>query len=469
MLFNSFQFLLFFPIVTLIYFLLPHRFRWFHLLLSSCIFYCAFIPVYIFILFFTILIDYGAGILIEQSTGPQKKHFLIASLLANLGVLAFFKYYNFFTENVNLLVQSLGFEIHSLPYLNIILPIGLSFHTFQAMSYTMEVYRENQKAERHLGIYSLYVMFYPQLVAGPIERPQNMIHQFREEKHFEFSEFVSGLQQMLWGLFKKVVVADQLAIYVNSIYDHWEVNGGLTLIIATYAFAFQIYCDFSGYSDIALGAARTMGFKLMDNFNLPYFSKSITEFWRRWHISLSSWLRDYLYISLGGNRISRWRTYVNLFITMLLGGLWHGASWNFVIWGFLNGLYLSIEKYFQTLKPRFFPARGALKLFLTFNLIALTWVFFRSTSFGQAIGILKNVISSPFWNIRIQDTGIFAGMVFALLLLLIAEVVFFRNKKATDVFTMKSLPASAIYTIAMVLLIVLFGIAEGDQFIYFQF
>jgi len=450
---------------------LPHKYRWVHLLASSCVFYCAFIPVYIFILFFTIVIDYAAGLLIEKSDTTNKKKYLIASLVANLGVLGFFKYYNFFIENINSVINSVGLEVNDLPYLNIILPIGLSFHTFQAMSYTIEVYRGNQKAEKHFGIYSLYVMFYPQLVAGPIERPQNMIHQFREKKHFDFSEFVSGTNQMLWGLFKKVVVADHLSIYVNSIYNHWELNSGLTLIIATYAFAFQIYCDFSGYSDIAQGAARTMGFRLMDNFQLPYFSKSVTEFWRRWHISLSSWLKDYLYISLGGNRISRRRTYANLFITMLLGGLWHGASWNFVIWGFLNGMYLSVEKYFGGLKLSFnFSSLRYLKMFVTFNLISLTWIFFRAESFDQAIGILQNIVSpSSFWNLRIQDTGIFAEMAFAIVLLLASEMTFFRGRGALEVFTMRSTGTSVAYTTVMILLIILFGITDGDQFIYFQF
>ncbi|MCB0489364.1 MAG: MBOAT family O-acyltransferase [Cyclobacteriaceae bacterium] len=471
MLFNSFEFLLFFPLVTLFYFLIPHKFRWIHLLVSSCIFYCAFIPAYIFILFATIIIDYIAGQLIEKSAGPKKKKFLIASIVANLGVLGFFKYYNFFVENINSAFGQLDIEIHNLPYLNIILPIGLSFHTFQAMSYTIEVYRGNQKAEKHFGIYSLYVMFYPQLVAGPIERPQNMIHQFREKKYFKFTEFVSGLHQMLWGLFKKIVVADQLSIYVNSIYNHWELNFGLTLIVATYAFAFQIYCDFSGYSDIAQGAARTMGFQLMDNFRLPYFSKNVTEFWRRWHISLSSWLKDYLYITLGGNRGGRKRTYFNLILTMLLGGLWHGASWNFVVWGFLNGVYLSLEKYVRELKLSLpSPAIRHLKMFGTFNLIALTWVFFRSTTFEQAAGILHNIVTAnSFWNIRIQDTGIFAGMIFALTLMFTSEAIFFRKKTNPDVFTFRSMNRSVIYTTSMIVLIILFGVSDGDQFIYFQF
>ncbi len=470
MLFNSLQFALFFVIVTAVFFALPHRFRWIHLLIASCVFYCAFVPIYILILFFTILIDYIAGIYIEGAQGSRRKLFLTISLVSNLGVLAFFKYYNFFIENVNAIIVALGWKVHEVPLLHILLPIGLSFHTFQAMSYVIEVYRHRQKAERHLGLYSLYVLFYPQLVAGPIERPQNVLPQFREEKKFDAAEAISGLQQMIWGLFKKVVVADQLAIYVNSIYNNWEVNSGFTLIFATYCFAFQIYCDFSGYSDMALGAARVMGYRLMINFNLPYFSKSVTEFWRRWHMSLSSWLRDYLYISLGGNRLGKWKTYRNLIVTMLLGGLWHGASWNFVIWGFLNGLYLSIEKLLDTHKVRassFLLQCG--QVFITFHLICLTWVFFRANSFKQAMGILNNMIQPfHFWNLRIQDTGIFAGMTFAFFVLLFIEF-FFLRKKGDSFFTMRSAGRSVAWLVGFTLLIILFGVSEGDQFIYFQF
>ena len=470
MLFNSIQFAIFFLVVTVAFFLIPHRFRWLHLLLASCVFYCAFVPIYILILFFTIIIDYLAGIYIEKAQGAKRKLFLTISLISNLGVLAFFKYYNFFIDNINTLLHTLKLATYEVPFIHILLPIGLSFHTFQAMSYVVEVYRGKQKAERHFGIYSLYVMFYPQLVAGPIERPQHMIPQFYEVKKFDFSEAISGLQQMLWGLFKKVVVADQLAIYVNSIYNNWEVNTGFTLLFATYCFAFQIYCDFSGYSDIALGSARVMGFRMMTNFNLPYFSKSITEFWRRWHISLSSWLKDYLYISLGGNRNGKWRTYKNLTITMLLGGLWHGASWNFVIWGFLNGLYLSIEKFFGIDKhtPSSFVKKCAMA-FITFNLISFTWIFFRSNSLHQALGIINN-IGEPFqfWNMRIQDTGIFAGMSMALLLLIFFEFVIIRKSKS-DIFTMRSWAQSIGWIVTLTTIIILFGVSEGDQFIYFQF
>lgn len=264
MLFNSFEFLLFFPIVTILYFIIPHRWRWLHLLLASCIFYIAFIPVYIFILVFTIIVDYYAGCLIEKSNGRKRKALLLMSVAANILILAVFKYYNFFVENVNSLFHLVSKD-YKISYLNLILPIGLSFHTFQAMSYTIEVYRGNQKAEKHFGIYALYVLFYPQLVAGPIERPQNLLHQFREKHSYDIYRIYDGLKLMLWGLFKKVVIADRLSIYVDSVYgDIWHYSG-LNLIVATLFFAIQIYCDFSGYSDIAIGSAKVMGFKLMTN------------------------------------------------------------------------------------------------------------------------------------------------------------------------------------------------------------
>ena len=473
MLFNSIQFLIFFVVVTTAYFAIPQRFRWFLLLGASCVFYAAFIPVYILILFGTIVVDYIAGIKIEHASGRRRKSFLILSLVANIGVLAVFKYYNFFIENINYFLQQLHIKAGGLAYLSIALPIGLSFHTFQAMSYTIEVYRGHVPAERHFGIYALYVMFYPQLVAGPIERPQAILYQFYEEKSFDFERVVTGLERILWGLFKKVVVSDLLSIYVNSIYNHHEANTGFTLLVATYAFAFQIYCDFSGYSDIALGTAQVMGFKLMENFNLPYFSKSITEFWRRWHISLSSWLRDYLYISLGGNRKGLFKTYRNLMITMLLGGLWHGASWNFVIWGFLNGAYLSIEKWLS-LEAKggadYKLAHKVARTFITFNLICLTWIFFRASSFTQAIYIVTNIFNPVrFWNLRIQDTGIFSSMVLGVVILLSFEYYYLRKHSIAQITPKLGWYRPMAFSIVLVLLIIGFGVSGNDQFIYFQF
>jgi len=427
-----------------------------------------FIPVYILVLFTTIIIDYFLGISIEQAVKPKRKTFLILSIVSNLSILAFFKYFNFLNENLGLL-----FHGHSyaglLPYLNIALPIGLSFHTFQAISYTTDVYRGEQKAERHFGIYALYIMFFPQLVAGPIERAHNMLHQFREKHEFDSNRVAHGLQLIFWGLYKKVVVADTIAIYVNSIYNNYTHNKGLTLIVATYAFAFQIYCDFSGYSDIAVGTAKVLGFDLTQNFNLPYFSKSITEFWRRWHISFSTWLRDYLYIPLGGNRSGKIKMHRNLMITMLLGGLWHGASWSFVIWGFLNGIYLSIEKALSSLGFKNVLAKPV-KVFITFNLICFAWIFFRAETFHQSVTIIRNIFTyDGFFNIRMQDTEIFVSMLLKLSLLLLVEFFLLRKHTLNFSNTKRPLIYSLAFNACLILLIVLFGIKQGTQFIYFQF
>lgn len=397
MLFNSLHFLLFFIIVTSLYFALPHNRRWLLLLISSCYFYMAFVPIYIIILGGTIVIDYFAGIFIEKSEGKRRKLFLVASLVANIGVLAVFKYYNFINENLSFLLHGFGAS-NPIPYLSILLPVGLSFHTFQAMSYTIEVYRGHQKAERHFGIYSLYVMFYPQLVAGPIERPQNMLHQFREKYDFDYDRVISGLRLMAWGLFKKVVIADRLAIAVDTVFNNPEQHNSLSLIIATVFFTFQIFCDFSGYSDMALGAARIMGFKLMTNFDKPYQSKSVHEFWKRWHISLSTWFKDYLYITLGGNRVTVPRWYLNLFIVFLVSGLWHGANWTFVIWGALHGFYLVFGLITQKYRDRFnqllrIDKVPIISTISTFVLVAFAWIFFRANSVDSAFYIVKHMFT----------------------------------------------------------------------------
>lgn len=390
MLFNSFEFLVFFPAVTIIYFLLPHRFRWILLLLASCTFYMFFKPIYILILFFTIVIDYTAGLLIENGqTNKQKKFYLLCSLTANIAVLGFFKYFNFFNSNITSISNVLGLH-YSVPYLSILLPIGLSFHTFQGMSYTIEVYRGNQRAEHHFGIYALYVMFYPQLVAGPIERPQNILHQFYEKHHFNYEMVTDGLKLMAWGFFKKVVIADRLTLAVDEAYNNPTRYDGMPLIIATIFFSIQIYCDFSGYSDIAIGSAKVMGFKLMKNFNQPYFSKSIKEFWSRWHISLSTWFRDYLYIPLGGNRVSRWRWYYNLFIVFLVSGLWHGANTTFIIWGCMHGFFQVFGQITASLRNRLATFTGLTKLAglykllqvaTTFGLVTFAWIFSEQRQF----------------------------------------------------------------------------------------
>src|SRR5450432_1057204 len=338
--FISLQFLVFFMVVTLGYYQLRNqRMRISLLLAASCYFYMAFVPKYILILGGMIVIDYLAGLQIARSSGKSRKAWLIVSIIANVGVLAFFKYFNFLFGTIEPLIHwaSPGTDV---PFLKILLPIGLSFHTFQAMSYTIEVYRGRQPAEKDFLTYALYVMFYPQLVAGPIERPQNVLPQMHEKKYFDYDNVTDGLKLMMWGMFKKVVIADRLVKLTDPIFNHPRDHTPLALLLAAVFFSFQIFCDFSGYSDIALGSARVMGFRLMVNFNKPYQSRDISEFWKRWHISLSSWFRDYLYISLGGNRVSVPRWYFNLFFVFLVSGFWHGANWTFIAWGALHGFYL---------------------------------------------------------------------------------------------------------------------------------
>ena len=488
MLFNSIEFLFFFPIVTLLYFMLPHRYRWMLLLLASCIFYMFFIPVYIAILFVTIIVDFFAGIMIEKTLAAKtRKAVLILSIVVNVGFLCVFKYYNFFIENVN---DLLGFEVNDvsrLPLLSILLPVGLSFHTFQAMSYTIEVYRGNQKAEKHFGIYALYVMFYPQLVAGPIERPQNILPQFREEKKFNYENLRSGLLLMLWGFFKKIVIADRLSIFVNSVYGDLGDLAGVPLIVATLFFAVQIYCDFSGYSDIAIGSAKVMGFDLMTNFNRPYFSKSIGEFWRRWHISLSTWFRDYVYIPLGGNRVLAWRKNSSVLLVFLLSGLWHGASWNFLFWGLLHGVFQLVESVIRPFKNSVFAflkidassfflrMSGA---FLTLGLVSFAWIFFRAKTFADALYVAGNlgyIDYMDFSNGSLYSHGLDkADFSVALLsILVLALIEFFQRKHALKRKILQA-PAVLRWTVyfAFLVLIVYFGKYQNysdGKFIYFQF
>ncbi|HEX2396053.1 MAG TPA: MBOAT family O-acyltransferase [Bacteroidales bacterium] len=488
MLFNSIEFLVFFIVVTTAYFVLPHKYRWFLLLASSCYFYMAFIPVYILILGFTIFIDYYAGIFIENSKNKRRKWFLITSLVANIGVLAVFKYYNFFNYDLTILLYGIGYE-NPIPYLSILLPIGLSFHTFQAMSYTIEVYRGNQKAERNFGIYALYVMFYPQLVAGPIERPQNLLHQFYEKHTFEYKRITDGLKLMVWGLFKKVVIADRLAVVVDQVYTIPGDYSGISLIIATFFFSFQIYCDFSGYSDIAIGAAQVMGFKLMKNFDRPYQSASIQEFWKRWHISLSTWFRDYLYISIGGNRVTIPRWYLNLFIVFVISGLWHGANWTFMIWGAVHGFYLIFALVTKNLRSninrfvgldKFPKVHRFFQTILVFILVSFAWIFFRANSAHDALYIIKSSITGlneDFYKIANNiplnlNLGLSnSQLILAFLLIVFMEFIQYKQKYLSIPQWLSAKPALIRWSVyyAVVLIILVLGVYEERQFIYFQF
>jgi alginate O-acetyltransferase complex protein AlgI len=489
MLFNSIQFILFFIVVTLAYFSLSWRGRWMLLLATSCYFYMVFKPVFILILFGTIIIDYYAGIWIAQTKDKKRKTLLlILSLISNIGILAFFKYYDFGRNSVNDLLNMVDIRsiIPPLERLlpasiaqwmvngggDVILPIGLSFHTFQAMSYTIEVYRGNQIPERNFGIYALYVMFYPQLVAGPIERPQNMLHQFHSYFKYDFELVKSGLMQMAFGLFKKIVIADRLAEVVNFVYDNPAEQNGLSLLVATVFFAFQIYCDFSGYSDIAIGAARVMGFTLMDNFRSPYESASVAEFWGRWHISLSTWFKDYLYIPLGGNRKGEFVKYRNQFIVFLVSGLWHGASWNYVIWGALHGTYqvsASLrDKWLKKAgieipKNTFTRVAGTL---ITFVLVTVAWVFFRNhlSPVGRSFTILHQILTLS-WSDKLHTPFNSVEMWFSVFLigfLLLKE--HFVEKIPT-----RNTVSFYLLFVTILFLTYFLGVVTENQFIYFQF
>jgi alginate O-acetyltransferase complex protein AlgI len=480
MLFNSLQFAWFFVAVTTAYFILPHKFRWLLLLAASCLFYMAFVPAYILILFFTITTDFFAAILIEKKHGPKRKFFLLASIVANLLVLCFFKYFNFFVGNLLLLAHATGWQI-PLPYLAIVLPIGLSFHTFQAISYTVEVYRGNQKAEKHYGIFALYVMFWPQLVAGPIERPQNLLRQFYEKHSFNYNAATSGLKLMAWGLFKKVVVADRLAETVNKVYDEPMLFQGLPLLMATLFFAVQIYCDFSGYSDIALGAARLMGFRLTENFRRPYFSTSVISFWRNWHISLSTWFRDYVYKPLGGNKVNKPRLCFNLLVTFLLSGLWHGAAWHFIVWGGINGLAVTAEVFVKKIPVDIGHYIGtAFKKvagwFATCIVICIAWIFFRAENLHDAFYILKNIFSSPAkngWG-EISNNRFIA--MYDLLVVVVSCIVLFwveyKQQKISINSWIGEKPVHVRWAMYVLLAvsIIMFGVFDQEnRFIYFQF
>jgi alginate O-acetyltransferase complex protein AlgI len=466
MLFNSFAFLIFFPVVTILFFLLPHRFRWLLLLVASCVFYMFFIPVYILILVFTILVDYFAGILIENSA-QHKKLWLTCSVIANIGTLAFFKYYNFFIHDING-----AFNTHWV-LLNIILPIGLSFHTFQALSYTIEVYKGKYKAEKHIGLYALYVMFYPQLVAGPIERPQQMFHQFKTKQTFKWQNILDGLRLMLWGFFKKLVIADRLSAYVAAIFDHPGHYNALNIILGVLFFTVQIYCDFSGYSDIAIGSAKTMGFELMLNFNKPYFAINLRDYWHRWHISLSTWFRDYVYKPLGGSFKGKGRTIINILIVFALSGLWHGAGWNFITWGVLNGagLIICISFHKKDAVTNWFSKFTG--WFITMGFICFGWIFFRAGTVHKAMAVIGHMFKRnavPFTTNIVYNDFNYGSTNLLFVVLCIAGMFGIEKRYDPRLLALnKNATKDILFCSATIVLILFFGVFTKQSFIYFQF
>ncbi len=481
MLFNSLEFLFFFPVVVSAYFIINPKFRWVLLLLASYYFYMCWDYRYIVLILFSTTIDYLSGIVIYRSRRKIiKKTFLILSLCSNLGILFFFKYFAFFAKNINYTFEKFNIFI-DMPLYNFLLPVGISFYTFQTLSYTIDIFRGKQKPEYHLGRFALFVSFFPQLVAGPIERSVNLLPQFRDSFSFDYLRIRDGLILMCWGFFKKVVIADRLAEYVNIVYNNPEFYGGLQNILATIFFSFQIYCDFSGYSDIAIGTALIMGYRLMTNFRRPYLAASIREFWQRWHISLSSWFRDYVYIPMGGNRVSKWRWQLNIFITFTISGLWHGAEWTFIIWGALHGFYLTFAIWTKNWQKGFNRISGlsknhsllrVLQTLVTFILVYFSWIFFRANNTADAFLFVSNIFNGEFWNVPINLFRFPIDMYISIISIMIILAVEILDEKYGLYRRIQLLKYSFIKWSLLFLLIftiLLFGIWEEVDFLYFQF
>lgn len=497
MLFNSLQFLIFFPIVCLVYFAIPHRIRWIWLLIASYYFYMCWNPKYALLMFTSTFITWLSGQFINRFNKIEDKHkakiakniTVAVSFTSNLAILFFFKYFDFTVDSINQILHFMNMQPLKTTF-DVILPVGISFYTFQALSYTMDVYRQDIPAEKNLFRYALFVSFFPQLVAGPIERSKNLIHQLRERHTFDFMNFKRGLLLMLWGFFEKVVIADRAAIAVNKVYNNHASFGSVELILATVLFALQIYCDFSSYTDIAKGAAQVMGFRLMDNFHQPYFARSIMDFWRRWHISLSSWFKDYLYIPLGGNRRGRRRKYMNTMLVFFVSGLWHGASWHFVIWGILHGLYQIIGDFTLPLREKvchlFSIDREThlhhfIQRVITFTLVCFGWIFFVSPSMSVAIDIIKTIFTG--WNPWIlTDGGIFnigldgrqlLVMLLSTLVLLFVSCFHYYGIHLRDAIIKSNIILRWTIVFTMIFVILILGIYgpgyDESQFIYFQF
>lgn len=481
MLFNSLSFAIFLPIVFVLYWLTKARRKQnILLMIASYYFYACWDWRFLFLLAFSTFLDYYTGLKIEESQKKSSKKFWFwLSVGVNLGFLGFFKYYNFFAESFAELFAGFGFQIN--PWvLQIILPVGISFYTFHGLSYVIDIYKERIKAEKSVIDYALFVSFFPLLVAGPIERATHLLPQIKRERNFSYSNAVDGLRQILWGLFKKMVVADNCAYYANMIFNDYHNYTGVTLIFGAVLFAFQIYGDFSGYSDIALGTARLFGFDLLRNFSYPYFSRDIAEFWRRWHISLSSWFRDYLYIPLGGSKGGNWMRIRNTFIIFIVSGFWHGANWTFIIWGFLNALFIMPSIILKTnrnnlnivAEGRLFPNfREIIQLIITFSLACFAWIFFRSASVTDAFSYIGRLFSTLGTGIGYPYkllNGDLKVLIFVVIMLIFEWFMREELHPLRKPFT--KLPTIARWVIYFLLatLVLLFA-GEQAEFIYFQF
>lgn len=475
MLFNSVSFALFFPLIFAVYWLLNKKLKTqnIFLLIASYYFYACWDWRFLFLLMFSTLLDYFTGIKMETDI-KRKKFWFWLSIIINLGFLGVFKYYNFFISSFADAMSGLGINVHY-STLNIILPVGISFYTFHGLSYVIDIYKSRIKAERNFIDYGLFVSFFPLLVAGPIERATHLLPQIKVKREFNYNNAVSGLRQILWGLFKKIVIADQCAIYANEIFAHHQGLYGSTLVVGAVLFAFQIYGDFSGYSDIALGTARLLGFDLLKNFNYPYFSRSIAEFWRRWHISLSTWFRDYLYIPLGGSKGGNWGRIQNTFIIFIVSGFWHGANWTFIVWGFLNALFIMPSIIFKTNRKHLdivaenslLPnLRELIMMIVTFGLTVFAWIFFRADNVVEALQYIRRICSFSLLKMPQKEVS---WLFFIIFLFMTVEWFGRKNNYAIEnIYLNKNRPVRWIFYFVIAGSIIYFS-GEEQAFIYFQF
>jgi len=482
MLFNSIDFAIFLPTVFILYWLLVNKdlkFQNFLIVVSSYIFYGWWDYRFLSLILFSTIIDYSIGIsLLKQENITKRKILLWTSILVNLGFLGFFKYYNFFLENFINAFSFFGAEI-KVNSLNIILPVGISFYTFQTMSYSIDIYKRKLEPTKDFIAFSAFVSFFPQLVSGPIERARNLLPQFYKKRIFDYSKAVDGMRQILWGLFKKIVIADNCAVFADQIFNNYNDYSASTLVLGAIFFAFQIYGDFSGYSDIAIGTSRLFGFNLMQNFAFPYFSRDIAEFWRRWHISLSTWFRDYLYIPLGGSRGTNYLKIRNVFIIFLISGFWHGANWTFIVWGGLNALYFLPIMLLNKNKTntdvvaqgKYLPSlREVILMALTFSLTSIAWVFFRADDIHHALSYLSNII-----HLSILTSPDLIPpkleMIYTLLCIFILLLFEWMNREkihGLDIANCNKSNRWMLYLI-IIIMIITFGAFRDDSFIYFQF
>lgn len=494
MLFNSLDFMIFFPIVVLGFFIIPKKIRYIWLLVASYYFYMCWNAEYALLIGVSTLITYISGLLLGKFQKSGLRKLVVAlSFISNLGILIFYKYFDFILENINVMLQKMDVQMVSNPF-DIILPVGISFYTFQALSYTVDVYRKEIEPEKNPLRYALFVSFFPQLVAGPIERSKNLLQQVKNVENIKvwnYDRVANGFIMMVWGLFQKMVIADRISIYVDAVYENLYAVGTMETLFAAVGFSIQIYCDFAAYSTIAIGAARVMGFEIMENFDTPYFAASIKEFWHRWHISLSTWFRDYLYIPMGGNRKGKIRKYFNLLVTFLVSGLWHGASWNYVVWGGLHGLYQVLGEILMPVRKKIVRLLNVNEnvfsykfgqIAFTFSLTTLTWVFFRAETLSEAVYFFERMFSGwnpwVFFNEGLYKFGldrVEVNILFVALfaMFLVEWIKYAKNKVISDFLMEQNMWFRFMVVIGCIVAILVYGeygiTFDSNQFIYFQF